>query len=380
MLVAGISATSEMCVTLDGSVLLEPCLGAIAVGDGRELWAFQAGGQLMHLTSKECVGRRSPTAGADIVTMPCDSADAWELLANGQMRVGPLCLSQSGSMAGEENAAAHAAAMSTSTADASAHGAAAVVDLSEASYWASKSDGVDQVELSIDLGLKRRLESMRVVWESPAKAFAVLVSEDGEHWSEVYATSVNVESLTTIPLAGRWASKVRLAMQEPHPGKHAPYAVRSVSIRAPRLRAVAEDCTAAGRKTDVRDKYFATFVSEFDPALSKPLVAELPSLASAKAGLSAAVCEIIDSIPKASQCASASFAARARETVARVGDTLLVESSDSRSRGWTEAGSDNMARAVAHAVDTQYGAGAGSMKHILQSARSAIVRLRSLLQ
>merc|ERR1719401_3278363 len=102
--------------------------------------------------------------------MPCDGADVWELLANGQARVGSLCLSQSGSAAGVDNAAAYAAAMATSTADAWAHGAAAAVDMNEVSYWASKFDDDGPVELSIDLSSERRLEAVQVSWEFPAKA------------------------------------------------------------------------------------------------------------------------------------------------------------------------------------------------------------------
>ena len=45
MLVSGVSAASEMCVTArgEGVVALEPCLGAIAAGDGSPL-AFQPSG------------------------------------------------------------------------------------------------------------------------------------------------------------------------------------------------------------------------------------------------------------------------------------------------------------------------------------------------
>ena len=136
---------------------------------------------MLHVTSKKCAGKSRAAAGANIVLMPCDGADVWELLANGQVKVGSLCLSQSGPMAGVDNAAAQAAAMATSTVDSSAHGAAAAVDLNEASYWASKFDEAGPVELSIDLGSERQLTAMQISWEFPAKAFAVSLSVDGEH-------------------------------------------------------------------------------------------------------------------------------------------------------------------------------------------------------
>merc|ERR1719373_1273674 len=374
-----------MCLTASaGSVGLESCLAAIAAGDGRELWAFQAGGQLLHLATKECAGVDSARAGAPIVMMPCDGAAAWELLANGQAQVGSLCLSQSGSAAGVDNAAAHAAAVATSTADAWAHGAAAAVDLDEASYWASKFDDVGPVELSIDLGSERRLEAMRVSWEFPAKAFAVLVSVDGERWSEVFATSVNIESTTTIDLEGRPASKVRLVMQEARPlhgamGGHALYGVRSVSLRSPQLRAVVDDCATAGRATDARDKYFASFVSEFNPASSQALKGELPSLAAAKAALSAAVSEVMGRIPKASTCGPVpSLSEAVAETHAS--SILLRTGMASAGRALTRLGADSMDAAVADVVDLKYGLGADRMQQVLGPARSAIVRLRSLLR
>merc|ERR1712039_1041879 len=149
--------------------------------------------------------------------------------------------------------------------------------------------------------------AMKISWEFPAKAFAVSLSEDGEHWSEVFATSVNVESSTAITLEGRRASKVRLVMQEPHPldgalGGHMLYGVRSVSVLSPRLHAVADNCAAAEKSKDARDKYFASFVSEFDPAASQALQGELPALMAGKAALGAAVSEVMGRIPKAAAC------------------------------------------------------------------------------
>ena len=360
---------------------------------GRELWTFQAGGQLLHVASKKCAGMTGARAGADIVMVPCDGADTWELLANGQARVGSLCLSQSGTGAGVENAAARAAAVATSTADAEAHGASAAVDLNEASYWASKFDEAGPVELSIDLGSERQLETMKISWEFPAKAFAVSLSVDGEHWSEVFATSVNVESSTAITLEGRRASKVRLVMQEPHPlygalGGHMLYGVRSVSVLSPRLRAVADNCAAAAKSKDARDKYFASFVSEFDPASSQALQSELPLLTDARAALIAAVSEVMSRIPKASMCrprpslAEIVVDSRISQTLQQAearAHSILQHSGRANGGRALSLGSDSIEAAVAHAIDVEHGHGAASLRKTLGSARAAIVRLRSLL-
>ena len=151
------------------------------------------------------------------------------------------------------------------------------------------------------------------------------LSVDGEHWSEVFATSVNVEGSTAITLEGRRASKVRLVMQEPHPlygafGGHLLYGVKSVSVLSPRLQAVADNCATAARSKDARDKYFASFVSEFDLASSQALQSELPLLTDAKAALSAAVSEVMDRIPKASMC-------RPRPSLAKIEDSRIHQTS-----------------------------------------------------
>ena len=59
---------------------------------------------------------------------------------------------------------------------------------------------------------------------------------------------------------------------------HALYGIRKFSVQAPRLQSIVEDCAAAAKSNDARDKYFATYVSEFASCSSKSLRSELPSL------------------------------------------------------------------------------------------------------
>ena len=78
MLVGGVSATSEMCLTGLENVgaSLSHCGTAVAELDGREIWSLSAGGALTSLA---------------------DASTAWELQGNGQIKLGSsnMCLSQS---------------------------------------------------------------------------------------------------------------------------------------------------------------------------------------------------------------------------------------------------------------------------------------------
>lgn len=68
--------------------------------------------------------------------------------------------------------------------------------------------------MTVDLGGQKKLSSVSIDWEFPAKSFAVSVSTDGVKWSEVFATDSNVLSATNIPLGSVPASKARVVMHE----------------------------------------------------------------------------------------------------------------------------------------------------------------------
>jgi len=307
MLVSGVSAASEMCLTaVAGSIRLEACDEAIAVGDGRELWAFQTGGHLLHLMSKQCADAGGHAA-ADVALADCASASTWEMLGNSQLRSGSLCLSQRGLTAGSGNVAARAAAAATSSADAAAHGAAAATDLEMRSYWASKLDDAGTVDLTVDMGHVERPDSATIEWEFPPKAFAVAVAEGSGPWREVFATTVNMLRKTRILLGGLPASRLKVTMREPHPllghlSGHRLYGIRSLSVMAPRLQAVMEDCAVAARSNDARDKYFAVAVPTFEAAGAVTPQGDLEELDSAKASLSTVLGKVSDIVPRLPMC------------------------------------------------------------------------------
>ena len=82
-------------------MVLQKCTDAIAAGDGRDLFTFQSGGQLLNVAGGKCAGFGGADIadGASLTFGDCGAAPQWEVLGNGQLKVkgaGDLCLSQSG--------------------------------------------------------------------------------------------------------------------------------------------------------------------------------------------------------------------------------------------------------------------------------------------
>ena len=159
-----------------------------------------------------------------------------------------------------------------------------VVDGNEATYWASKFDATNEpVSLTINLGTKSYIEDMRIDWEYPAKSFAVHASTDGQTFTEVYSTSVNVQPTTHVVLGGKTATAIKIIMRAPHAVRgrledRSLYAIASVGVFASQLETVAEDCAVAAKSKDARDKFFLSQAAEFDPVAGAALGNELVSL------------------------------------------------------------------------------------------------------
>ena len=159
--------------------------------------------------------------------------------------------------------------------------------------------------MTVDIGSTRKVSSVQIDWEFPAKAYTLSVSVDGVKWSEVQSTDSNVLHSNHIASGAVPASKVRLIMHQvrrhwglcrrhciefpcPRSGHivqasgsfhgQAWSGIRKFSVQASRLQSIVEDCAAAAKSNDARDKYFATYVGEFASCSSKTLRSELPSL------------------------------------------------------------------------------------------------------
>lgn len=108
-------------------LVLESCAMAVSLGDGRELFSLQPGGQLLNVAGGRCasVGKDEVTEGAVVHFVDCDTAAQWEVQSNGQLKlnvVGDFCLTQEGGAPGRRDLAANAAGMASSTANAFSHG------------------------------------------------------------------------------------------------------------------------------------------------------------------------------------------------------------------------------------------------------------------
>ena len=314
MLVGGVSARSEMCLTGLENVgaSLSDCSAAVAELDGREIWSLSAGGALTSLASKKCLAVPSgAVAGARVALASCDGPDAsaaWELQGNGQIKLGSsnMCLSQSGAAPGNADLAASSSVIASSTLD-FAHGAALAVDGLDSSYWVSKLDEASPVTLTVELDEPAPVLEVGLDFEFVPASFSLQTSSGAGKWTDVYATDTNVLKTTAVPLTGHFVHGVRLVMKKAHTtegvlGGQALYGVRSFKVMAPQMRTVLEPCAVAAKSGDARDKYFAVAVGSFDPAAGAQLRSELPGLEAADAALAAAVTELAEVVPDVHAC------------------------------------------------------------------------------
>jgi len=102
MIVAGpTSSTGDHCIvsTRRGEVIVEPCLGAIAAGDGREIFIADDQGHLSNVAGDRCIvlADGSTLDGGRIVMQDCASASAandgrhkWQSQPDGQLQLANL--------------------------------------------------------------------------------------------------------------------------------------------------------------------------------------------------------------------------------------------------------------------------------------------------
>merc|ERR1712137_316543 len=132
---------------------------------------------------------------------------------------------------------------------------------------------------------------------------------------------------------------------------------------------VVDNCATAAKSTDARDKYFLSYVGEFDPFPAKALQSELPSLEAAKASLTTTISDLVDALPRLASCqAHGSLASsNMNQQIALTGLPSLTKNSSILLR--TQTGADNTFAKTTAAVDA-----------LMAEARSTILAAHKALQ
>lgn len=319
MLVSGItSAVGEQCLTNAGAlgVIPEPCLEAIAAGDGREVMKFDADGQIVSVKDGLCMTLvdGDTTAGGALQMQECsssvESGDGRSVFAttpSGQIkmpRLGNYCLTMSGDGATKLDIGPSADVSATSTS--AQHAANSIVDGNSESHWASGFDPASPVDVVLDFGAAKVIETVSIDWEHPPLAFEIQVATGGV-WKSIFATTSN--NLNSTKYFGPAVSGhvLRIRMSRPHPtlGKfegHALYGIKNVQVLAKSARMVVQDCAEAEENADTRDKFFMVAVPEFDPSASLQAKNNAALLSAATGHLGALLSDLNVAMPSLASC------------------------------------------------------------------------------
>ena len=380
MLVSGItSAVGEQClVTGAGGVHLEPCLGAIAGGDGREVLQQDEDGRIVNLADGTCLFLADgDTTGGGLLTMePCstsvesgDGRGVFAMTPSGQVKMpqlGNYCLTMAGDSAADTDVAQVADV--TATSSNAQHAVEHVADGDAQSYWASGPDPASPVDVQLDFGATKQIKAVEIDWEHPAQAFELQMANGGK-WATVFGTSGN--NLQTTKYVGPIVSgtALRIHMTQPHPtlgssDGHAVYGIRGIRVLAASARTVVQDCAEAEDNTDAREKFFMVAVPEFDPAAASAAKANSALLQAAEAHLGNSLSELYVAMPALAACGfKASFGKHPVE--------MLTERVAAHIRQSTRASGDEASAAVA-AIGPSIGVDMTALRSLVVSTRSAL--------
>jgi len=383
MLVSGItSAAGEQCVVAGGLGLgLEPCLEAIAAGDGREVMQFDEDGQIVNMADGSCltlIDGDTSGGGAlamDVCSTSAASGDGRTIFApspNGQLkmpRLGNYCLNLVGDSPASADVAKGAEIAATSTN--AEHAVKNIVDADAQSFWASGNDPKVPVDVQLDFGVAQQINSVQIEWEHPAQAFELQVSSGGK-WTSVYATSGNNVQTTKYlgpPVSG---SAMRIRMTRTHPtlgnvDGHEVYGIRNVRVVASSARAVVQDCVEADGSPDARDKFFMMAVPEFDPIAASAAKQNAALLTAAQKRLGKVLAELYVAMPSLAACGfKASFVKHSPALTQQFTSTSHADRDTQ--------GQDASATAVA-AVAPAMGLDMAALQELISSSRDALTKV-----
>ena len=132
-----------------------------------------------------------------------------------------------------------------------------------------------------------------------------------------------------------------------------------MAVFADRLRSVVTACAKVAKSADARDKYFLSYVAEFDPFPAKALRSELPAVEAARASLAATVSELADAVPQLNLCRSEAMPS--------------IRTTTPRNAGL------NWRASVGKARGERKGLEVDELDSLLAEARSSIVGVRKVL-
>jgi len=328
MLISGVTSEEEMCVVTENGntaqagalVTLQSCNGAIAAGDGRELWKMSESGQLVSVVGSKCVvlGGNSAIGGGVVELSDCEAAaeagdgrSFWELSPSAQLsmaRGGGYCMVLSGSVTSSgKDVSKTATAKATATKDA-AHSASHVLDGDSSTFWSSPAaDAITgPVSMTLELAETTRVDKISIDWQDTARNFQIQVAGASGSWSVFGSMDGNTLSRTTTFGASALAKRVRIIMSEPS-SNSASYGIHNVNVFAMPQKMGVQDCSEASLTGDARDKFFVQQVSEFDPAASAPVRSAAPLLVNSIQELGQTTASLISSLPKLESCKGASM-------------------------------------------------------------------------
>jgi hypothetical protein len=380
MLVSGItSAVGEQCLTNAGSlgVVPEPCLEAIAAGDGREVMKFDADGQIVSMKDGLCMTLvdGDTTSGGSIQMEECsssvESSDGRSVFATtptGQMkmpRLGNYCLTMSGDGAARIDIASSADVSATSSS--AQHMASSIVDGSSETHWASGFDPTSAVDVVLDFGAAKTIETVTIDWEQPPLAFEIQVASGGT-WKSILSTVGNNLNTTKYFGPAVTGHVLRIRMSQPHPtlGKfegHAVYAIKKVQVLATSAKMIVQDCVEASENIDARDKFFMVAVPEFDPSAARQAKNSAALLAAATSHLGSLLADLYVAMPTLASCGFvSSMAAKSRKR-----SSLL-----SNSHALLKVKAADDASVAVAAISKKLGVDEQGLAALLSDARSAL--------
>jgi len=383
MMVSGItSAAGEQCLVVGASgVNLEPCLEAIAAGDGREVLQLDKEGELMSMADSSCVALADADAsgGGALALEPCsasaesgDGRTIFAMTANSQLkmpRMGNYCVTVAGDGASDADAAQGADL--TATSSSAQHAAKNIGDGDAQSYWASGSDPTGPVDVQLDFGTVRQIKSIEIDWEHPAQAYELQVAT-GSGWQSIHSTTGNNLHMTRYVGPSVSGSALRIRMTKPHPtlgnsGGHALYGIKEVRAVVSSARAIVQDCVEAESNTDARDKFFMVSVPAFAPNAAAAAKQSAALLVAAEEHLGNLLADLYIAMPTLASCGfKASFEKHSPAVT-------LMRQAASRAHGG--ARDHDAASAAVAAVSPAIGLDMRALRSLVASTREALAQI-----